>query len=87
MGRNAVRYQTSWANTLKTVCCLLSEWKDGMNMVLEGSVQPLALLNIFISDLGSGIWRRLIASVDNTKLRGAVSALREQEKDSGILTN
>lgn len=87
MGRNAVRYQTSWANTLKTVCCLLSEWKDGMNTVLEGSVQPLALLNIFISDLGSGIWRRLIASVDNTKLRGAVSALREEEKDSGILTN
>lgn len=28
-----------------------------------------------------------IAAVDNTKLRGAVSALREQEKDSKIFTN
>lgn len=53
-----------------------------MNTVLEGSLQALALLGIFISDLGSGTWRRLTASVDNTKLRGAVSALREQGKDS-----
>lgn len=56
-------------------------------MVLQGSAQGLLLLNIFISDLGNGIWSRLIASADNTELRGAASALREQGKDSKILIN
>lgn len=50
-----------------------------MSTALQGSVQGLVLLNIFISDLGNGIWSRLIASADNTKLRGAASALREQK--------
>lgn len=86
-GEKCCKVPNQLGNTLKTVCCLLSKWKDGLNTVLEGSVQLWHYSMFFISDLGSGIWRRHIAAVDNTKLRGAVSALREQEKDSKIFTN
>lgn len=63
-------------------CLLFAVQVEGWLEYGAGGVcAALALLNIFISDLGSGIWRRHIAAVNNTKLRGAVSALREQEKD------
>lgn len=50
--------------------------------MLQWSVQALVSLNSFVSDSGNGKWSRLIGSADNAKLRGAASALREQEKDS-----
>lgn len=77
--RNAVRYMKPQR---KAISWLLSRWKDGLSGVLQWSVQALVSLNSFVSDSGNGKWSRLIGSADNAKLRGAASALREQEKDS-----
>lgn len=38
-GEKCCEVPNQLGNTLKTVCCLLSKWKDGLNTVLEGSVQ------------------------------------------------
>lgn len=38
-GEKCCKVPSQPGNTLKTVCCLLSKWKDGFNTVLEGSVQ------------------------------------------------
>lgn len=60
------------------ISCFLMKWKDGLSRVLQALPLPSSLL----SELGSGLQSRLIASAGSARLRGAARALREREKDA-----
>ncbi|GAB0182044.1 mitochondrial enolase superfamily member 1 [Grus japonensis] len=57
----------------------MSKWRPVMNGVPQGSVLGLALFNIFVSSMDSGIEHTLNNFADSTKLYDAVNALEGRD--------
>ncbi|GAB0187004.1 triadin [Grus japonensis] len=57
----------------------ISKWRPVMSGIPQGSVLGLALVNVFVSNLDSGIKCTLSKFADNTKLCGVINTLEGRD--------